>query len=60
LTESISVSSLPNSKTVKESLRDPNTLIVLGDLAIAHVLDNQHKNDTKWVERLCIAVGTWP
>jgi hypothetical protein len=41
LTEPKSVSSLPNSKTVRESLHDPNALIVLGDLAIAHVLDNQ-------------------
>ena len=57
MTEPKSVSSLPNSKTVKESLHDPNTLIVLGDLAVAHVLDNQHKYDTKWFERLFIALG---
>ncbi len=52
------VRSLPSSKEVEESLRDPAALIALADLAVGHILSNQYKYDPKWFERLWIAIGT--
>jgi len=52
------VRSLPSSKEVVESLRDPAALVTLGDSAVEHVLGNQYKYNPKWFERLWIAVGT--
>lgn len=50
--------SLPSSQEVNESLRDPTALVKLGDTAIDHVMGNKNKYDSKWVERLWIAVGS--
>lgn len=51
------VKSLPSSKEVVESLRDPASLVALGDSAVNRVLANPYKYDSKWSERLWTALG---